>query len=79
MQKIASNFLDVSSYGNDLSWIKRKTSNYLIYERGEVNFALLSGIHQDKILSSPNLGYNLYDYPHSLLIITIVCWTVPFF
>ncbi len=62
MKKIASNFLVVSSYGNDLSWIEGKTSNYLIYERGEVNYALLSGVHQEKIVSSPNLGYNLYDY-----------------
>ena len=61
MKKITSNFLVVSSYGNDLSWIEKRTSNYLIYERGN-NPSLASNASQEKIVLSPNVGYNLYDY-----------------
>ena len=59
--KINKNFLVVSSFDNDLSWIPKKTQNYLIYERG-LNKIPYLGVDKTKVINSPNLGYNLYDY-----------------
>lgn len=61
MNKITKNLLIVSSFGNDLSWIEKRTSNYLIYERGNYH-SESSWIDSKKIIPSPNIGYNLYDY-----------------
>lgn len=58
---IDKNFLVVSSFNNDLSWIKSRTDNYCIYERGNQtlnSYDLKSG----NCLTSQNIGYNLYDY-----------------
>ena len=63
---IDKNFLVVSSFNNDLSWIKSRTDNYCIYERGDQtldSYDLKSG----NCLTSPNIGYNLYDYLTELM------------
>jgi hypothetical protein len=58
---IDKNFLVVSSFNNDLDWIKDRTDNYLIYERGDQNLDSY-GFKSDSFLTSPNVGYNIYDY-----------------
>jgi hypothetical protein len=60
-KKIDKNFLVVSSYGNDLRWVEKRTFNYFIYERG-LSCDLVNGVDKSKLASSPNVGYNLYDY-----------------
>jgi len=59
--KIDKNFLVVSSFNNDLSWIKDRTDNYFIYERGTQNLDAY-GFKPNSFLISPNVGYNIYDY-----------------
>jgi len=59
--KLNKNFLVVSSFNNDLSWIKDRTDNYCIYERGVQNLDSY-GFKSDGLLTSLNVGYNIYDY-----------------
>lgn len=60
-KKIKSNFLVVSSYNNDVSWVPTYTENYLIYNKGESPILPFT-IDGNKVINSPNIGYNLYDY-----------------
>jgi hypothetical protein len=60
-REITSNFLVVSSFNNELSWVSKRTQNYLIYERGE-DRVKRRGVNYAKVIRSPNVGYNLYDY-----------------
>lgn len=60
-KEIAKNFLVVSSFNNELSWISKRTQNYLIYERGH-DGVRQRGVDYAKVIRSPNVGYNLYDY-----------------
>lgn len=60
-EKIIDNFLFVSSYDNQLSWIPQKSKNYLIYERGRHNI-FYKGVNPECIIKVKNLGYNFYDY-----------------
>lgn len=59
--KINRNFLVVSAYNNDLAWIPARTNNYAIYDRSECPIYPYTLDHH-KIVQSPNVGYNLYDY-----------------
>jgi len=59
--KIKNNFLVVSNYNNDIRWVAEYTDNYVIYDRSE-NMLVPPGIDQTKIIKSPNVGYNSYDY-----------------
>lgn len=58
---IKNNFLVVSNYHNDLSWVPAYTDNYLIYDKGEAP-VYPPTINPSKVLKSPNIGYNMYDY-----------------
>ena len=61
MKKIHSNFLVISQYNRDLSWVPEYTDNYLIYDRGpEPSYP--PTIDQTKVKKAPNVGYNSYDY-----------------
>ena len=56
--KIKNNFLLVSNYNNDISWVKEYTDNYLIYDRSDQKIAKKN----THIILQKNIGYNLYDY-----------------
>jgi hypothetical protein len=58
---IRSNFLVVSNYNNDVSWVPERTSNYLIYNRSDWD-VLPYTVDRTKVVRSPNIGYNIYDY-----------------
>jgi hypothetical protein len=58
--KIANNFLLVSKYNNDISWIKDFTDNYIVYDRSDTTDQNIS--IDNKVIHSKNIGYNLYDY-----------------
>ena len=51
------NFLCISNYNNDLSWVKKCNNDYLIYDRSDDE----SYVHGLKYIKSPNIGYNIYD------------------
>ncbi|MCX6755652.1 MAG: DUF3431 domain-containing protein [Candidatus Nomurabacteria bacterium] len=59
--KIKDNFLVVSNYNNDIRWVPEYTDKYIIYDRSD-QIEIPNTISKDKIIKSPNLGYNLYDY-----------------
>ena len=58
---IRSNFLVVSDYNNDVSWVPERTTNYVIYNRSDSD-VLPYTVDPSKVVRSPNLGYNIYDY-----------------
>lgn len=60
-KKIERNFLVVSNNNNDLSWIPRRTENYLIYNKQASAISPYT-VESKNVLKSINLGYNLYDY-----------------
>jgi hypothetical protein len=61
MKKIKKNFLVISQFNRDLSWIPEYTDNYLIYDRSpEPTYP--DTIDQSKVIRTPNVGYNSYDY-----------------
>lgn len=60
-KQIERNMLVVSNHNNDLSWVPRRTSNYVIYDRSDKG-TLPYTVDHTKIIRSPNVGYNLYDY-----------------
>ena len=59
--KIKKNFLVISNYNNDLRWVSEYTDNYIIYDRSE-NAGFPDSIDTTKVIKSPNVGYNSYDY-----------------
>ncbi|MES3032185.1 MAG: DUF3431 domain-containing protein [Patescibacteria group bacterium] len=59
--KIKNNFLIVSNYNNDISWVSEYTNNYLIYNKSE-DAKIPVNIDPKKIIKSENVGYNFYDY-----------------
>jgi len=59
--KINNNFLVVSNYNNDISWIRNYTENYFIYDKSDAgNYA--KGFDKEKTAKSKNVGYNIGDY-----------------
>jgi hypothetical protein len=60
-QKVQSNFLVLSNYYNDLSWVPHYSDNYIIYDQSEARIypALLN---TKKVTRSPHLGHNIRDY-----------------
>lgn len=61
MKKIEKNFLVISSYNNDISWVPEYTDDYIIYDRSDT-MVVSDKIDQPKLIRSPNVGYNIYDY-----------------
>ena len=60
-KKITSNFLVVSNYYNDLSWVPEYTDAYLVYDQSA------AAIHPpkldtDRVVRSEHLGHNIRDY-----------------
>ena len=59
--KIDKNFLVISNYNNDIRWVSEYTSNYIIYDKSEDDI-IPTTIDKEKVIKSPNIGYNFYDY-----------------
>jgi len=59
--KIESNFLVVSNYNNDIRWVPEYTDNYVLYDRSDA-VEIPALIDSKKVIKTPNIGYNLYDY-----------------
>ena len=85
MKKIKKNFLVISQYNRDLSWIPEYTDNYLIYDRSEKPL-YPDTIDTSKVIVSPNVGYNSYDYFRYIIdhydnlpevVIFAKAWTFP--
>lgn len=60
MNKINKNFLVVSNYKNDTSWIPEYTENYIVYNK--TDSPISKNVNPTKVIESPNIGYNFYDY-----------------
>ncbi len=55
-----NNFIVISNYNNDISWVPNYTHDYIVCNRGERK--LPEAIEVTKCIQQPNVGYNLYDY-----------------
>lgn len=60
-KKIEKNFLVVSNYYNDLSWVPEYTDNYLVYDQSDVPI-YPPKIDRSKVIKSEHLGHNIRDY-----------------
>ena len=54
--KIKTNFLVVSQYHFDVSWVENYTNNYIIYDKGHTMQ------ESEKVKRLPNLGHNIGTY-----------------
>lgn len=61
VEQITKNFLVISNYNRDLRWIPKFTDNYVIYDRSK-NPTFPDTVDMSKVITSPNVGYNSYDY-----------------
>ena len=59
--KIKNNFFVISNYNNDLGWLSSYRNDYVIYDRSD-SAEISEKITRSKIIKSPNVGFNLYDY-----------------
>jgi len=60
-KKIKENFLVVSNYNNDLSWVPEYTDQYVIYDKTKENIHPPK-LNEKRVVKTPNVGYNLFDY-----------------
>ena len=51
-----SNFLVISNFDNDISWVKDYPNDYIIYDRGTIPVG-----PEYKSIRSTNVGYNIWD------------------
>jgi len=58
--KIKKNFLMVSNYNADISWILDYTDNYIIYDRSDTD-EWIKPFDQSKVIKVPNIGWDIYD------------------
>ncbi len=54
------NFLMVSNYNADLSWILEYTDNYIVYDRSDSKI-YTEMLDQSKVITVPNIGWDIYD------------------
>ena len=59
--KLKNNFLVVSNYYNDISWIPEYTDDYIIYDQSEIEM-YPDTIDKNKVIKNDHLGHNIYDY-----------------
>lgn len=57
---IEKNFLMVSNYNADISWILDYTNNYIIYDRSDTD-EWIKQFDSKKVIKSPNIGWDIYD------------------
>jgi len=60
-KKIQKNFLVVSNYYNDLSWVPEYTDNYIVYDQSDVPI-YPPKLNRNKVIKSKHLGHNIRDY-----------------
>ncbi len=58
--KITKNFLMVSNYNADISWILDYTDNYIIYDRSDTD-EWTKPFDQSKVIRVKNIGWDIYD------------------
>src|SRR3989344_3070309 len=58
--RIERNFLMVSNYNADISWILDYTSNYIIYDRSDTD-EWTKPFDPKKVIKVPNIGWDIYD------------------
>ncbi len=58
--KIEHNFLMVSNYNADISWILEYTDNYVIYDRSDTD-EWIKSFDPKKVIKVPNIGWDIYD------------------
>jgi len=58
--KIEKNFLMVSNYNADISWILDYTDNYIIYDRSDTD-EWIKHFDPKKVIKVPNIGWDIYD------------------
>ena len=58
--KIEKNFLMVSNYNADISWILDYTDNYIIYDRSDTN-EWIRPFDPKKVIKVKNIGWDIYD------------------
>ncbi|MEK7564208.1 MAG: hypothetical protein AAB510_01390 [Patescibacteria group bacterium] len=58
--KIKDNFLMVSNYNADISWILDYTDNYIIYDRSDTD-EWVKPFDPKKVMKVPNIGWDIYD------------------
>lgn len=58
--KIDKNFLMVSNYNADISWILNYTDNYIIYDRSDTD-EWIKLFDPKKVIKVPNIGWDIYD------------------
>jgi hypothetical protein len=59
--KIKENFLVISNYYNDLSWVPEYTDNYIVYDQSNSKI-YPPKLDKSKVIQSPHLGHNIRDY-----------------
>ena len=61
MKRIKTNFLVISNYYNDISWVAEYTNKYIVYDQsGDITYP--TNLDPLKIIKSPHLGHNVRDY-----------------
>ncbi len=60
-KKIHSNFLMISNYNNNISWIPEYTDNYIIYDQSAAAI-YPPKLDRTKVIQSAHLGHNIRDY-----------------
>lgn len=58
--KMKDNFLMVSNYNADISWILDYTDNYIIYDRSETD-EWIKPFDPKKVIKVANIGWDIYD------------------
>ena len=58
--KIKDNFLMVSNYNADISWILDYTNDYIIYDRSDTD-EWIKPFDPKKVIKVPNIGWDIYD------------------
>ena len=62
IMKIKKNFLVISNYNNDISWVPEYTNNYVIYNKRSNLIKITDIIDPKKIMEGSICGYNSYEY-----------------
>lgn len=60
-KSIEKNFLVISSYKNDISWVPIRTPQYIIFDKNKADI-YPPNIDRTKVKKVANVGYNLADY-----------------
>ena len=61
LPKVTENFIVVSNYYNDLSWVPEYGDNYLVYDQSDAAI-YPPKLDPKKVIKSEHLGHNIRDY-----------------